>query len=120
MFWVFNTCTDKSRISLDTLSNMVQHTFIAHTPSQKTILELQSLQAPINLHNSHLKSRTEDMANILRKVLSFGNVQEPPAPVILEDEDTLVDVQEPEDEEMEVLPDFAQAGITDHTMILKE
>ena len=116
---VLNTCTEKSRIGLDTFSNMVQHPFIAYPSSQKTILELESLQTPV-LHNPHLQLRTEDMANILRKVLSFGNMQKSPAPNMLEDENTLVEIQEPKDEEMEVLPDFAHAGITDHTMILKE
>ena len=60
------------------------------------------------------------MTNILRKVLSFRNMQKPPELNALEDDDTLVNMQEPEDEEMVVLPNFAQAGITDHTMILKE
>ena len=51
---------------------------------------------------------------------SFGSFREAAASTDLEDEDTLVDMQEPEAEETEPIPNFAEAGITNLTKIVKE
>ena len=70
------------------------------------------------------------MANFLKRVMSFSNLAEAPVPPIPEDEDTLVNMsdpeepesehEEPESENEEPIPNFAEAGITDPTTISYE
>ncbi|KAF6219675.1 hypothetical protein HO133_004144 [Letharia lupina] len=60
------------------------------------------------------------MSNILRRVLSFGSPSRATSTSTLEDEDTMFDVQEPELEETDPIPNFAEEGITDHTEVLIE
>lgn len=67
------------------------------------------------------------MKNLLGKMMSIRNLREavppmihPAAPTETEDEDNQVVMQEPETEEMQPIPNFAEAGITDHNKILEE
>ena len=60
------------------------------------------------------------MAGILRRVMSRReSMRAPPSPPF-EDEDTLIDAQEPEAVEKEPIHTFAERGITDHATILLE
>lgn len=65
------------------------------------------------------------MTNILKRMLSLGdvrvgNVREANPPTNLEEEDTIVDVQELEAAKTEPVPNFAEAGIPSHSEIVKE
>lgn len=60
------------------------------------------------------------MTNILRKVMSIRNLNETASPPDLEDEDTVVDMEEPNDVGSIAIPNFAEEGVTDHTEILVE
>ena len=59
------------------------------------------------------------MAGILRRVLSRREIVKAPPSPPFEDEDTLIDEQEPEAVKEEPFT-FAERGITDHATILLE
>ena len=59
------------------------------------------------------------MAGILRRVMSRRETMKAPPSPPSEDEETLIDAQEPEVVEKEP-PTFAERGITDHATILLE
>ena len=68
-------------------------------------------------------SKDTSMANIFRRAMSFGNLREVAAPsplIITDDDETVVDVQDEEVEEMDPIPNFEDEGITDPTTILEE
>ena len=50
----------------------------------------------------------------------MGNVREANTTTNLEEEDTIVDVQELEADKPEPVPKFAEAGIQSHSEIVKE
>lgn len=57
------------------------------------------------------------MSNILKKVMSIGNLSRAASPANLEDD---VNTQKSNGEGMKPIPNFAEEGITDHTAILME
>ena len=52
--------------------------------------------------------------------MSIRNLSETASPPDLEDEDTVVDMEEPNDVGSIAIPNFAEEGVTDHTEILVE
>ena len=65
------------------------------------------------------------MTNILKEMswlgdVRVGNIREANTYTNLEEEATIVDVQELEANETEPVPNFAEAGITSHSEIVKE
>ena len=60
------------------------------------------------------------MTSILKKVLSLRDVREATVAIKYEGDPTPMVMQEAETEETTPIPNFAEAGITDHTAILEE
>ena len=97
---------------------------------QNAIFKLQPSQSLFVTRNNPTSTNTTNMANIMRRVMSFRSLTRPSSPPTLEDEDTLVDSPEPhpvraegdvqEGESVATAPffNFPDQGITDHTTIL--